>query len=138
MNKKAIVLISIPILILIGISAILGIYVFKETEDLSVYFEGEKHTALLEQVSNQKAINEKLDKIKESKQYTIEKPYIELNPYKISPLSAIIIFQTEDEVEVEVSINGDTATKMEKTKKHVIPIYGLFEDYENKITFGNS
>ena len=44
MNKKAIVLISIPILILIGISAILGIYVFKETEDLSVYFEGEKHT----------------------------------------------------------------------------------------------
>lgn len=134
MNKKAIVLISIPILILIGISAILGIYVFKETEDLSVYFEGEKHTALLEQVSNQKAINEKLDKIKESKQYTIEKPYIELNPYKISPLSAIIIFQTEDEVEVEVSINGDTATKMEKTKKHVIPIYGLFEDYENKIT----
>ena len=133
MNKKALIIISIPILLIIGISAILGIYVFKETEDLSKYLEGTKQTALLEQVSAQKEINEKLDKIAESKQYTFDKAYVELNPYKISPLSAIIIFQTEEEEVVEVNINGDLATTMEATKKHVIPVYGLFEDYDNKV-----
>ena len=63
MNKKALIIISIPILLIIGISAILGIYVFKETEDLSKYLEGTKQTALLEQVSAQKEINKKLDEM---------------------------------------------------------------------------
>lgn len=132
MNKKVLIA-AIPILILIGISAVLGIYVFKETEDLSVYFKGEEQPALLEQVENQKKINEKLESIENSDKYTFEDAYVELNPYGISPLSAVIIFQTKENVEVEVSINGDTATVMEASKKHTIPIYGLFEDYENII-----
>lgn len=132
MNKKVLIA-AIPILILVGISAVLGIYVFKETEDLSIYFKGDERPALLEQVESQKKINEKLAAIEKSDKYTFENAYVELNPYGISPLSAIIIFQTKENVEVEVSINGDTATIMEASKKHTIPIYGLFEDYENVI-----
>ena len=132
MNKRIIICL-IPLLILIGISAFLGIYVYTETADLKDYFKGEKQTALLEQVSNQKSINERLSKIEDDNQYTLENAYIELNPYKISPLSAIIIFQTEKETEIKVYINGDLKTTTEKSKKHTIPIYGLFEDYKNII-----
>lgn len=133
MNKKAIIIVAIPLLILIGISAVLGLYVFKETTNLSAFFESNKQTALLEQVSNQKAVNEKLGKIEESNKYTFENAYVELNPYGISPLSAVIIFQTKEESEVKVYINGDLATTMTPSKKHTIPIYGLYEDYENKV-----
>ena len=133
MNKK-IIICMIPALILIGISAFLGIYVYSETVDLSEYFKGDKQTALLEQVSSQKEINERLKKIEDSSKYTFESAYVELNPYKISPLSAIIIFQTKEEKEVKVYLNGELSTTMEKSKKHTIPIYGLYDDYLNIIT----
>ena len=128
---KKVVLVSIPILILIGISAVLGIYVFNETTNLSEYLKKEEQTALLQQVSNQKEVNRKLADIEKSSKYTFENAYVELNPYGISPLSAIIIFQTKEESEVKVYLNGDLITTMEPTKKHTIPVYGLFEDYEN-------
>ena len=39
--------------------------------------------------------------------------------------------ECKEESEVKVYLNGDLITTMEPSKKHTIPVYGLFEDYEN-------
>lgn len=80
-----------------------------------------------------------------SKGYTLEKPNIILNPYGISPLTALIIFETEDEVKPIVTIVGkDEKTTythtFEKNKIHFLTIYGLYPNKNNeiKIRIGNT
>lgn len=127
--KKIISIITIAIILLTFIT----LYCLKETENLSSYFDIKSTSSLINQIDIQESINKELNNISTSKEYTIESPYIKLNPYNISPLSAIIIFSSSEESIIDVYINGDYFTKMEKTKEHVIPIYGLYEDYINEI-----
>ena len=77
------------------------------------------------------------EKIK-SHGYTFDNPNIILNPYEISPLTAIIAFETELDMEIKVTIVGkDDNTTFTHTfginKQHLLPIYGLYADYDNKI-----
>lgn len=76
--------------------------------------------------------------------YTIDKPNIILNPYEISPLTALVMFETSDYVSPTVTIVG----KSEKTtythtfkesKTHYLEILGLYPDYNNEviISYGN-
>lgn len=71
--------------------------------------------------------------------YTIENPNIVLNPYDISPLTALVMFETKDEVSPTITIEGKdkhstyTYTFKESTK-HYLPIYGLYPNSNNKIT----
>lgn len=131
MDKKN--LIFIPLIGILFLSGIICIYCYFQTETVTNYSVGERHSATLEMVSDQTAINNKLDKIAKNKRYTFDDPYIEVNPYKISPLSGIIIFTTNDSVSVDLYINDKYVTKMEETKSHVIPVYGLYEDTENRV-----
>ena len=80
-----------------------------------------------------------------SKGSTLEKPNIILNPYGISPLTALIIFETEDEVKPIVTIVGkDEKTTythtFEKNKIHFLTIYRLYPNKNNeiKIRIGNT
>ena len=131
MNKisKILIFSVISALIVVGFIVINN----NRNKELEKYFDKESISAITSIVNNQYDINKKLNNISEDDNYTITNPYIELNPYKISPLSAIIIFKTSTDKEVELFINDKKATKMESTKKHIIPIYGLKEDYNNKI-----
>lgn len=110
------------------------VYCFNEAKRLSSYFKGDVLSTTIDQVHIQKKVNDELERAKKNKSYSIENAYVKLNPYEISPLSAIIIFYTQSEEEVEVFINDEFFTKMEKSKEHAIPIYGLYEDYDNVIT----
>ena len=70
--------------------------------------------------------------------YTIDNPNIILDPYDASPLTALVLFETNDEVEPTITILGkDELTtytyKSKKSNKHYLPIYGLYADYENTI-----
>ena len=70
--------------------------------------------------------------------YTMEDANIVLNPYDISPLTALILFETTKEEEITVIIKGkDETTNITNTfvnsKTHYIPIYGLYPDTENEI-----
>ncbi len=69
---------------------------------------------------------------------TIENPKVIVNPYEISPLTALVIFETEEEVTPIVTIPGkDNLTTFthtfEKNTIHYLPIYGLYADQENHI-----
>lgn len=82
----------------------------------------------------QEEINAEISKISQSKEYAIDNPKVILNPYKISPLTALIIFNTPNDCEVNVDINDEYSFKMEKSKEHIIPIYGMYENKENIIS----
>ena len=70
--------------------------------------------------------------------YTIDEPNVILNPYGNSPLTALILFETEIEVSPKVTIVGkdeNTTFTQEfiSSKTHMLPIYGLYADYNNEI-----
>jgi len=70
--------------------------------------------------------------------YSINNPNVILNPYGNSPLTALIMFETDDYSEVEIIIksrdgNSDIGYKFDKDKYHMIPIYGLYADYDNTV-----
>ena len=70
--------------------------------------------------------------------YTIDNPNVILNPYGNSPLSALIVFQTKDLTTTTVTIKGKDGTKdlthtFTPAKVHILPIYGLYAGYDNKI-----
>lgn len=81
---------------------------------------------------------ETLEKDFVSEGYTLDQPNIILDPYEISPLTALIIFETDEEVAPTVTIVGkdelSTFThEFESNTVHYLPIYGLYADSENEI-----
>lgn len=70
--------------------------------------------------------------------YTIDNPNVIVNPYGNSPLTAIVMFETYDYSEVSILIkskdgNSDINHTFSKEKYHMIPIYGLYSDYDNTV-----
>ncbi|RYD02005.1 hypothetical protein N752_26495 [Desulforamulus aquiferis] len=71
--------------------------------------------------------------------YTFQNPYVKVNPYIIAPLSALVMFRTDEEVGVTITVKGkepagDISHTFPKSKIHHLPIYGLYGDYDNKIS----
>ena len=70
--------------------------------------------------------------------YTLESPNVVLNPYGNSPLTALVMFTTDEETEVEVTIKGKDKNStfthtFESAKEHYLPIYGLYANKENEV-----
>ena len=89
-------------------------------------------------------IEEKIDSQKNQEKYltpygyTLENPNLIKNPYGDSPLSAMILFETSYQTKITIRIyNKDNTSFIENTykedTKHILPIYGLAENNENKI-----
>lgn len=97
-----------------------------------------KNTKEVTVVSSLIEKQEKLEKKFNTKGYTIEKPNIILDPYGNSPLTALVLFETKEEVAPKVTIKGkdelSTFThQFQKGKKHYLSIYGLYAGEENQI-----
>lgn len=85
------------------------------------------------------AIDEQLTKELESGNYTLEEPAIILNPYQISPLTGVVLFQTEKECRVRVTVEGktdeaDITGVTAKGQNHRVPMIGLYPGMENQVT----
>lgn len=70
--------------------------------------------------------------------YTIQNPLIKYNAYFVNPLSAVVLFKTQEEVAITLRVLGKTSKadfykSFAKAKVHIIPVLGLYSDYENKI-----
>lgn len=67
--------------------------------------------------------------------YDINNPNIIVNPYGNSPLTALVMFTSNDYSKVSITIKGkydnDINYSFTKDKYHLIPIYGLYPDYDN-------
>lgn len=76
--------------------------------------------------------------LSDTNSYTAENPKIVLNPYDISPLSALLIFETKDLTSPTITITGKTqettiTNTFTSAKKHLIPVYGLYPDTNNEV-----
>lgn len=87
---------------------------------------------LNKQIEYQNEVNKKINSIIVGN-YDFDNPYILNNPYGISPLTSLIIFNTEEECKVEVYINDVFVYTVESSKSHVIPIYGLYSNANNYV-----
>ena len=73
--------------------------------------------------------------------YTLEEPLIVQDPYGRSPLSALVLFETEEPMEVTVTVEGqDEQTTISNTypgfkTEHEIPVLGLYPDLDNQVVF---
>lgn len=101
--------------------------------------ETEKHLITLQAESEEKFLAEF-----RSGNYTLANPLIVKNPYLINPLSAVLCFKTEEETTAQITVKGkaepgDLSHIFAEAKEHVLPIYGLYDNYENTvvITLGN-
>ena len=123
--------------LLIG-CGLMSLMIYQGTTRTQKFFISDVLPSTIKEVNDQYEINSKLNKIASNNSYSLTNAYVELNPYGNSPLSAIIIFQTRDEEQIRVYINDEYFTTMESSKKHIIPIYGLYDDYENIVKVESS
>ncbi|SHN88486.1 aryl-sulfate sulfotransferase [Desulfitobacterium chlororespirans] len=70
--------------------------------------------------------------------YSVEKPLVVKNPYIINPLAAVICFNTDEETTAEITVKGkasagDLSHTFAAAQEHVLPIYGLYDDYANTV-----
>ena len=71
-------------------------------------------------------------------EYTIANPLVKLNPYLISPLTAMVMFTTVEKVSASIEVVGKDAYSSVKhtfsaNTEHILPIYGLYADYDNTV-----
>lgn len=126
MNKKTvIVLVAAVVVLIIAVFRIFGMQTEGENEVENVVSLMEK------QIQDENKL--------EISGYTLDDPNVVLNPYEISPLTALVIFETDEEVSPEVTIHGDSdlttyTHTFAKGTEHYLPIYGLYAGRENKVT----
>ena len=123
MKKKIFLLLGVGVVLILFLGAVF--LEIKNTADTPI----DKTISLVEK-QNEKDYN--------TEGYTIDNPNVVLNPYDISPLSALVLFETEQEETVKVTIKGKDALTtythtFEAAKKHFLPIYGLYADKENEV-----
>lgn len=91
-------------------------------------------------LDKQKKLNQKYNKATQDDQYTFDKMFIQTNPYKTSPLTALVIFKTDTPAKVSYTVAGKTDhtaitnTVNKQTKTHRINVVGLYADTDNKVT----
>lgn len=84
-----------------------------------------------------KAEQEMLRELEEG-DYTLENPLVKYNPYFINPLSAVVLFKTEEETAVTLTVlgkekEGNIYHTFPKAKTHVLPVIGLYNNYQNQV-----
>ena len=99
---------------------------------------------LIRQVKEMADHQEEMDRLMleelRSGAYTLDEPFVLLDPYGVSPLTAVLLFTTEEPVRVDIHIAGDTPEAevdfafSEYETEHMIPVYGLYADRANAVT----
>ena len=126
MDKKKIVVLVIAVILII----ILVLF-----RVMSLVSEGDSEVSYVSTLIEDQANIEKKFK---SEGFTIDNPKVILNPYGNSPLTALVIFETEDEESVSIKIKGkdelSTYTHtFDKGRRHYIPVYGLYAGRKNEV-----
>lgn len=139
-NKKIFSILGIVILIVLIIGLVLLVNKLNEkqetnkvNEELSSIFKENVIEPEDDVYSKQEDADKAISEALKNKDYTIDSPYVMKNPYGISPLTALVIFQTSEDEEVTINVNGYTQ-KFEATKSHAIPVYGLIAGKSNTVT----
>ncbi len=127
MKRKSKTKLKFILIILLACIASILIYYNVERKDEVEYVEST--------VATQNKIDEE---ILSDTNYTFEEPKVILDPYGISPLTALVVFETTDLTTPTITVHGNdehsTFTNTFKPSKlHIIPVYGLYANSDNKV-----
>ncbi|WP_341779382.1 aryl-sulfate sulfotransferase [Levilactobacillus sp. HBUAS70063] len=88
----------------------------------------------------QKSATAKYKAAAESDQYTLDSPYVKVNPYGTSPLSALVTFKSSTAEKITYTVVGKSdktsitnTVKGGYTKSHQVPVVGLYADDNNTV-----
>ena len=89
-------------------------------------------------ITQQAEAEQKFLDIFEAGEYTAASPLVVGNPYLISPLTAMILFKTSVKQEVTLTVKGkepegDISHTFPADTVHILPVYGLYADYDNTV-----
>lgn len=67
-----------------------------------------------------------------------DSPMVIMNPYKLSPLTAVVLFETDEACKVRVTVKGkteetDISAEIPETSVHRVPLIGLYPNMENTV-----
>ncbi len=127
MKRKSKTKLKFILLILLACLASILIYYNVERKEAVIITED---TIMLQNEIDEQLLNDT--------NYTFEEPKVILDPYGISPLTALIVFETTDLTTPSITVHGkdenSTFTNTFKpSKTHIIPVYGLYADSDNKV-----
>jgi arylsulfate sulfotransferase len=71
-------------------------------------------------------------------EYTPQNPLVVVNPYRICPCTALLLFNTAQETAVTLTVRGKTPSAdlrhtFPKSKTHILPVLGLYPDFNNHV-----
>ena len=126
MKKKKIVIIVIVIILILVVGCLL-VFNNLSTNNKEVKIV----SSLIEEES-------KLEEDFPTELKDIDNADVIVNPYEISPLTALIIFKTDEAVSPKVTIEGDDELStyeytFDEGTEHYLPIYGLYPDRDNTV-----
>lgn len=125
-----------------------GVKAYKST---NYYLEktGSLKTVTIDDAGQRELVDELIAKSKDEAN-SLTNPVVVVNPFGTTPLSALAAFHTAKPCTVTVTVKGKPASGEkiqadvtytvgdDRTTDHVVPIVGLYADYENTVELGTS
>ncbi|MGL4107818.1 aryl-sulfate sulfotransferase [Clostridium sp. LP20] len=85
-------------------------------------------------IYKQKSITDQINEEFKSRNYTLESPYIKINPYNFCPLSALVLFTTKNPCRISLYIEDDIVQDLkEYSRTHRLNVIGLKANFNNTI-----
>ncbi|WP_106495892.1 aryl-sulfate sulfotransferase [Lentibacillus sp. Marseille-P4043] len=91
-------------------------------------------------IDNQAEIEKDLLEEYQEGSYSFEDPFITKDPYGVAPLTALVMFETDEPTQITLTVQGkDSNSDVKKSfdayeTEHQIPVLGLYPNYENTVT----
>jgi len=97
-------------------------------------FDENEHCLIKKQIISERSMMEEL----EEGHFTLTDPLVKLDPYGTSPLAAVILFKTDTQTSITLTVRGkkragDITHTFPSGKTHVLPVLGLYPDFENTV-----
>jgi len=143
------VLALLTLILFVGLAVLFGLFLPADqgreapTSPKSALTDDEEFRIKLKFVMNQLTIQSETEKSIRAEldngDYSFDQPLVVVNPYGISPLTAVAIFHTELPVRISVHVPGKCQitdvdfTFSEFATEHVVPIYGLYAGKVNPV-----
>ena len=137
MKKKFVItgIVLVLILALVGVGFFTGVLVKPFPQRMNTYSEVKSYDILAFQNQREQDILQDY----RAGHYTLQAPYILQDPYQANPLSAMVIFETDQPAQATVTVFGKDDystfhyTYPENATHHEIAVLGLYPGVENKV-----
>lgn len=103
------------------------------------YPQQEYYDWIMQQIAIQNEADQMMLEELSSGTYSLDTPLVVLDPYNCSPLTAILLFTTDEPVNISIHIPGrEKLTSVDFVfdgylTEHMIPVYGLYADTVNQV-----